>query len=201
MSWLQSPEAYRDHYEKRLTEVGHLLMLFNPQRMRYFRPPPVGTVILDLGCGPGASTLHYAQLGYKVVAVDVTQSALDQLNNSIPLGVDYLDRIATVRAAAEDYRGAPVDAVLCCDVLEHVIETRPVLVSCYENLLPGGTVYITAPAIRVGQAEHVRGIPAGDLMVDLEEIGFERIATATVWNRPNLPHYPLTVVQAYRGQE
>ena len=201
-SWLNDLDAYRDHYEQRLADDGHKLERFNLNRMRWFTPRPEWT-ILDLGCGTGASIVEYARRGHQVVGVDVAQSALTRLRIRIT-DQPFEKNVKLVHSSIEDYRppaGTSYDAVLCCDVLEHVIDMKPVLETAQQCLRPGGLFYVTAPAVRVGQAEHVRGVGPSELVRHLVDMGFDNIQTLMPWNRPELPHYPLTICTAYRQEK
>ena len=68
------------------------------QALRLLPVLPREPVVLDLGCGPGRQALVLARmLGSKVIAIDLHQPYLDQLNERRGRGVVALDRTAPSR--------------------------------------------------------------------------------------------------------
>lgn len=58
--------------------------------------------ILDLGCGSGRDSLFFAQQGWNVTAVDISQNALDTLNTHAL--ESNLKNITTICSAIEDFK-------------------------------------------------------------------------------------------------
>lgn len=67
------------------------------------------STIIDVGCGPGWTTLYLAKLGHRVVGLDISAELLD---------------VARQRAASDPFPPFP-DAPLAFDLVEHDIEDRP----------------------------------------------------------------------------
>jgi SAM-dependent methyltransferase len=125
----------------------------DPQSMREFglalavlqeRMPPPGS-ILDLGCGPGWTSMFLARAGWDVLGVDISERMIE---------------IARERAARE---GAPAefivsdmeeldlarrdfDGVLLFDSLHHCPGYVEVLRRAYEHLRPGGCLLLMEPS-------------------------------------------------------
>lgn len=91
-----------------------------------------------------------------------------------------VDEIADATKYVAD---VPVDAVVCCEMLEHTLKVGTITANAYASLNPGGVFVMTcategrAPhsAIDGGPVradEFYRNVPADDYRVSLELIGF-----------------------------
>ncbi|QNP58869.1 methyltransferase domain-containing protein [Paenacidovorax monticola] len=107
------------------------------------RLPPSGSV-LELGPGPGAMTRVMLDRGYQVTVVENDPDALQVLK---ALGVETiagdLDRTDWVDGLA----GRRFDAVLACDVLEHLRRPDEVLRILGNHLQPMGRLIVSIPNI------------------------------------------------------
>lgn len=80
---------------------------WNAALLRYLPPPPAR--ILDLGAGTGALALPLARLGYRVTALDLSDSMLERLRvRAAEQGLE----IETVTGPAETPPAGPFDAVV-----------------------------------------------------------------------------------------
>lgn len=73
-----------DHYDDFVADVA--MGDIEQQILNDFLPPPEkagSQTIIDLGCGTGRTAIPLAQAGYDVIAVDLSQSMLGQLNQKI----------------------------------------------------------------------------------------------------------------------
>ena len=108
------------------------------------RVPPGAGAVLELGPGPGAMTRVLLNRGHEVTVVENDPDAVEALQ---ALGVtvvvgdldctDWLDAIA----------GRQFDAVLVCDVLEHLRKPEAVLQRLGEYVAPMGRLVISVPNI------------------------------------------------------
>jgi SAM-dependent methyltransferase len=108
------------------------------------RIPSDGGSVLELGPGPGAMTRVLLARGHRVTVVENDPEALEVLKT---LGVevipgnlddtDWLDAIA----------GRRFDAVMACDVLEHLRKPEDVLQRLSEFVAPMGRLLISVPNI------------------------------------------------------
>jgi len=108
------------------------------------RIPSDGGSVLELGPGPGAMTRVLLARGHRVTVVENDPEALEVLKTLgvevIPGnldGTDWLDAIA----------GRRFDAVMACDVLEHLRKPEDVLQRLSEFVAPMGRLVISVPNI------------------------------------------------------
>lgn len=122
-----------------------LRLFVNPVRFGYFErilraeaeaSRPRRTA-LDVGCGGGLLSEDLARAGMTVTGVDPMAEAIEAARRHAAasgLAIDY--RVAAGEALP--FGDAAFDAVLCCDVLEHVDAIAPVLKEVARVLRPGG---------------------------------------------------------------
>jgi 2-polyprenyl-3-methyl-5-hydroxy-6-metoxy-1,4-benzoquinol methylase len=196
---MQTPQAYEAFYQGLGDQEVHQRVHWGPVRMRYFLPDE-GSDILELGCGTGGNCIIYALKKHcRCVGVELSQGMVD----------------AGMRAVNEDYPGisgqvqlhqgwiedwhettARYDYVLVTEVLEHVLDPVAILRVACEHLAPGGMVYISAPAVRVGGESHVRGVTWDDLESWLADAGLVATWHTEQPNRLKGESYPQTVCKA-----
>lgn len=100
-------------------------------------PPASSTraLLVDVGCGGGLLAPHVVRLGYRVVGVDITRSALATAgaHGEIPLRGD---------AAHLPLADGCADVVCAGEILEHVVDLGAVVGEACRVLRPGGTLVI-----------------------------------------------------------
>jgi len=158
---LDSAAAYRAYYD----EMGHHPSLqvigYRPDYMRWLLPCLARNRVLELGAGTGGSMVVMALLGNRVTVVEISAplcARFESARNTLPCPI--ADRLRMIHGAIEDL-GLPerFDWVVLTEVLEHVIDPVRVLQVARAHAEPHGQLYVTAPAVRVGGASHVRGVP------------------------------------------
>jgi len=126
--------------------------------------------LLDLGCGPGWSSILFARAGFEVTAVDVAPAMIDVLKeNATAQGVCLESAVADVTSlelARSDYAVA-----VFFDSLHHVPGYDAALARAHEHLRPGGLLLVMEPSWLHNYSEHARRT-ARDL--DVTELGFSR---------------------------
>jgi SAM-dependent methyltransferase len=100
---------------------------------RYARP---GDKILDMGVGLGRVLSHFPELERH--GIDIS---LDYLRIARDVGIE----VAFSRIEDCPYRDGMFDIVVCCDVLEHVLDLNQCCREILRVLKPGGTIVIRVP--------------------------------------------------------
>jgi len=109
-------------------------------------PPGGGLALLELGSGHGATLRAAKSMGLAAytVGVDLVPPAPAQA------GEPEIDRsiCGNVEAIALDLPEASFDAVLCADVLEHLVDPWSVVANLVPLLKPGGLLLSSIPNFR-----------------------------------------------------
>jgi len=126
-------------FENAVNSFSHLL------QENQLNQPPGGSLALDLGCGHGIQSVALARNGYRVTAVDLSISLLDELQRlkgdlHIHTSCDNLLNIAAY--------STPAPTLICCggDTLSHLatVDELVLLINrCFTALKPGGTLLFT----------------------------------------------------------
>ncbi len=120
---------------------------------------PAGGSILDLGCGSGRDTLHFARRRYHVVPLDATREFVEHTFR--------LTGIRSIHATFADMELEPAsfDAVWACASLLHVpsAELEGVIRRLAAALKPGGILYLS---FKYGSFE---GMRHGRYFTDMDE--------------------------------
>ena len=100
-----------------------------------------GLRVVDMACGEGYGSAVLAAQASEVVGVDANPEAHEhaRLRYSSP-------RLRFERALVEDFAaGAPWDAIVFLQTVEHVEEPLPLLARFASLLAPGGVAYVSTP--------------------------------------------------------
>lgn len=108
------------------------------------RVPPGGGTVLELGPGPGAMTRVLLARGHRVTVVENDPEALKVLQ---ALGVEVISGNLDSTDWLDALAGRRFDAVLACDVLEHLRKPEDVLHRLSEFVAPMGRLVISVPNI------------------------------------------------------
>jgi SAM-dependent methyltransferase len=144
---------------RRMGEAGHTAHSFDADKYReqrraelrrqfteHFSPDAVrGKQVLDLGCGEGGLSFLAAEMGAAgVVGTDLSADCigsarreLEQHRTQTPIRFDL-----AATGARLDYADASFDAILCFDVLEHIMDIEAIVPELRRVLRPGGTMLI-----------------------------------------------------------
>jgi 2-polyprenyl-3-methyl-5-hydroxy-6-metoxy-1,4-benzoquinol methylase len=105
---------------------------------------PARAEILDLGCGPGWTTLFHAEAGYQVVGVDIAPAAIEMATRRARRwGVDAEFVVADIEALNLERR---FDMVLIFDALHHSTQADRVVEAIARHLRPGGWALFGEPS-------------------------------------------------------
>lgn len=107
--------------------------------------------VLDLGCGIGRHTLLFAETGFNVTAVDISQTALANLQDRV--AGDPRVRIVTGTYSEDIFPARSFDLVLSWNVLYHGSrETfKRAVALTHRWLRPDGLLFFTCPSRRDGK--------------------------------------------------
>jgi 2-polyprenyl-3-methyl-5-hydroxy-6-metoxy-1,4-benzoquinol methylase len=109
--------------------------------------------ILDVGCGWGVTLDALERRGYRVIGMDVSRRALQQLDRPGRMLIE-----ADLTRSIED--GVPThDAVLALDVIEHLDDDGAAVRRLGTLTKPGGIVVVSVPALPdlFGEFDGVQG--------------------------------------------
>lgn len=131
-----------------MSEIERYDYAFDPEgeawAARLLRRVPGEASVLELGPGPGAMTQVLRGRGHTVTVVENDPAALQALQ---PLGVQAVDADLDDWAWLDALQGRRFDAILACDVLEHLRAPEQVLKALAGLLQPMGSLIISLPNI------------------------------------------------------
>jgi len=123
---------------------------------RLIRQVPQGADVLELGPGPGAMTRVLLGRGHKVTVVENDPDVVGALG---AMGAEVLAHNLDRSEWSEQLQGRQFDAVLACDVLEHLHEPGETLKALRGLVKPGGRIIISMP--NVAYAGLIAGLQLG----------------------------------------
>ena len=96
--------------------------------------------VLDIGSGRGWFSLHCAQIGAEVTAIDLSAENLKRIKQTDPQIRTIYGDACNLNLAGESF-----DLIVAMEVWEHLVD--PVLaINNWKKLLPpGGTLFVTVP--------------------------------------------------------
>ena len=107
-----------------------------------------GERVLEVGCGTGGFTMGIASRGYEAVGLswDTRNQGVAERRAAIAGVKNVTFPICDARELDRhaEYVGA-FDVVVCCEVVEHIIDDRRLFRAMYACLKPGGRLYLTTP--------------------------------------------------------
>ena len=109
-----------------------------PERQEFVQQLPIGSNILDCGCGPGMDTERFTKLGYTVTAIDLSDSFVRLTKKRVPgANVQKMDMRHL------DFSPATFDGLWCSFSLLHIraSELDKTLSGFKSVLKPGGLFF------------------------------------------------------------
>ncbi len=123
---------------------------------RLIRQVPAGASVLELGPGPGAMTKVLLDRGHTVTVVENDPGAVALLQ---AMGAEVLASDLNTTVWAEQLKGRRFDAILACDVLEHLHEPGVTLNALRELAEPAARIVVSMP--NVAYAGLIAGLQLG----------------------------------------
>ncbi|KAL7516334.1 hypothetical protein ACHAWX_001363 [Stephanocyclus meneghinianus] len=185
-----SPSKHRDTFLKFM-------------KMKQEENSPVDTAamatfqIIDLGCGHGRDTLHFASLGHHVLSVDYSLSMLNHAKASIaPHHAHFLNM--DMRMCNDVLVDDSIDGIWANASLLHLpkLEMKALLKGLYSKVKVGGVLYVS---LKVGGSDQVG--EAGEVFEadsryqqNIEEVGSHGISNADDTTRKLYSYYTVEEV-------
>jgi 2-polyprenyl-3-methyl-5-hydroxy-6-metoxy-1,4-benzoquinol methylase len=134
-------DKWKSHY---ISEYGRGSFIIGT--LRHFLPgfEPLGTQVLDVGCGDAGVLIAFAETGARVSGIEpYAQSVRRGRVRAEEHGIEADIREGV--AEALPYPDSSFDLVLLDNVLEHVEDRDRTLAEVHRVLRPGGTLYLVTP--------------------------------------------------------
>ena len=121
--------------------------------------PPAGATVLDVGCGSCAHSVRLARRGFRVRAVDFSESALGMaaehlraqgLEDKITLGRENILQLS--------FPDESFDYVVCWGVMMHIPEVERAVAELARVVRPGGFLVVSEGNARSFEAVALRGL-------------------------------------------
>ena len=103
-----------------------------------------GELVLDLGCGAGRHSFEAQLRGAHVVAVDLDDAVLKDVNEMMK-GIVPSGSCTVGDALRLPFADDSFDRIIASEVLEHIPEDSAAMAEISRVLKPGGTVAVTVP--------------------------------------------------------
>lgn len=174
---IRKPFSHQNKLHEYFIDVGQIFNLL---------PPPPAKVI-DFGCGTGWTSEFYAQGGYQVTGLDIS-------DDMISLARRYRKRGGKIEFMTGDYElcslSQEYDAAVFYDALHHALDEAAALRCAYNALKDGGRLIIFEPGAGHGRSKESieasrkygtteRPMPPHKTVPILKEMGFKNVRTVS----------------------
>ncbi len=144
------PVVYTSHGMTSTSAYSEVMMNYRRQQMQSFveKYNLQGTNIVDVGCGDGFLLGILSELDINAVGIDAAEEAIESARGKgLNAHVGYLGKDSIVT-------GAPFDAFVSTDVLEHIPDLKDFLQGIAANLVEGGMGLIETHNVNNLLAKH-----------------------------------------------
>lgn len=141
--------------------------------------------ILDVGSATGGNTVHLQNLGFEVVSLEFSNIGVD---------IQLAKGIKVVRSDAREipFQEGSFDAIICLDVLEHILEDTQVIMEMRRVLKREGKFLISVPedpklwSSHDEAVNHFRRYSRGGLLTKVSDTGLNvtRVWSSIILLRP-----------------
>jgi len=111
-----------------------------------------GGRILEIGCGNGDFLLQARQVGFQVHGIEYSASAAEIANQRLGPGTVQIGTLGSAAVPDQSF-----DALVACDVIEHVRDPRLFLHRAHACLRPGGAIFLVTPSVDSWSRRCMRG--------------------------------------------
>lgn len=134
-----NPSLERIYKEHHTSRRGEFFLVNGDERGEFLRSEiGTGKRVLDIGCRDGALTGYYCE-GNTVTGIDIDSEALARASSKF--GITTLHADLNGEWPVE----GPFDAVVACEIIEHLYYPDQVLTKIYDKLAPGGQLLGSIP--------------------------------------------------------
>lgn len=107
-------------------------------------PLPLGSAVLDIGCGDGRFIALFQGRGWRCFGTDFSPTGIEIAQKVHPEATFFL---CNAESAGPEIlkRVGLVDAIISTEVIEHLYAPRAFLQTAYTVLKPGGVLVLTTP--------------------------------------------------------
>jgi len=121
----------------------HMHRHLAPVILDFAKKLPVGSRVLDVGCGNGALCANLLAEGYDVTGIDPSESGIAVARATYPKGKFH---VGFVNEHLPHVLGqASFDLLVSTEVIEHVYAPRTFVKACFQLLRPGGLLILSTP--------------------------------------------------------
>lgn len=136
----------------------------NPARLAFVKQyiDLKGQTVMDLGCGAGIFSEALAESGAEVIGLDAANDVIDAAichAKASKLNINY--QVSPV----ENFEHAPLDAITCMEMLEHVDSPLIVLQHCHRLIKPDGWLFLST--INRGVMSYLKAIIGAEYILKL----------------------------------
>lgn len=104
---------------------------------------PLGSRVLDVGCGNGSVAGEFAERGHSVVGIDMAEAGIRIARDDCPSG--RFEVLAADRSVLENLGEPTFDLVYSLEVIEHLYDPRGFMAGCFNACKSGGRFICSTP--------------------------------------------------------
>jgi len=171
MLHIKDKDRYKAFYEFSAEENRNVVLnSYKRNNLKFIVPK--GDII-DVGCHVGYNVIYYAERGFNVTGVDISENAIRYATERVEkLSTEVQDRITLINSDISDLGDVgKYDTVILMEVLEHVIDPEEAFGRTVPLMKKDATLYVSAPCERIGNFAHVRGITEEWIINEGEKYG------------------------------
>jgi SAM-dependent methyltransferase len=197
---IRKPFSHHNKLYEYIIDVGQIFSLL----------PPSPAKVIDFGCGTGWTSEFYAQGGYKVTGLDISDDMISTAQKYRKRGgkIDFMTGDYEFCSFNQEY-----DAAVFYDSLHHSLDEIAALNCAYNSLKDGGRLIIVEPGAGHGTTDKAmetnrkfgtteRPMPPHKTVRFLREIGFKktrktpRLSILTKFQNkyPRLPEFMASMI-------